>query len=221
MAKKNIPLGSVQRLFLVLFLAVAFFFHPIESNAVDLHSPSEILQIIESEEFRYVDRALLFGYYSIESCVYVSSRVVVVEHYCFPDREYPARSLSLWSHEFGLVELYEEDLGNTLKRDYQQSEFPGALDEFLPQDLQSVHANTISSIMEKMYTLRNPACWATNYDWYSQGRPSVGCFEFAETELPNWWGSTALGFTQNENAWKDYFDRILSRIGAGSPLRIR
>lgn len=182
------------------------------ASSPPLWRASDIANLIEMSEFTFVDRMRLHGYWSTESCVYVSEAVVVVEHYCYPVRNYPARALSLWSREIGLVHLYEEDQGSSIKRDFEQTEFPGYLDNFLPIDLLTVRAETINSIMEKLEFREHPACWATNHDWYSNGMPSADCYRFAFSELPNWWASENLSLTEDRGAWNTFYDRILDKI---------
>lgn len=173
---------------------------------------SVIRQAVLDSEFTYVDHGLLFGFNSLESCVWISERIVAVQHYCFPAGSYVARSLALWSLDFGVVEFYEEDLGSVSKRDITLEEFPASLNGFLPNDLSFVRASTISSLREKFYNQENPACWVTNYDWYTNGAPAVGCYLFSAANIPSEWKAEAQNLTGNAAAWNMFYEEILAKL---------
>ena len=49
---------------------------------------------------------------------------LVIKNYCYPKKRYIARSFTLISKEFGMVELYEEDFDFIIQRKVTLDEFP-------------------------------------------------------------------------------------------------
>ena len=169
-------------------------------------------QVIEetlSQEVEFRDQAMVFGYYSIQSCLYSGVEVSVLQHYCFPKRNYPARSFTLISKTFGVVYLYEEDLGPIVERRVVIRVFPedfnahvaGPIDQWMIEDWNKVYSH--------FYNQPNVACWSTNYSRYQQG-PDSRCTNGDIADFKSWSDET-MALTADPKQWDQVFE-LLNRL---------
>jgi hypothetical protein len=90
----------------------------------------EIVSNLQEVEWVYQGRQVLNGYGSTESCLYTSDKAVLLEHYCWPKRKYPAKSVTILSREWGVTQLYQETLDGKTERIFRSRGFSGELNKF-------------------------------------------------------------------------------------------
>ena len=71
----------------------------------------QVLNDLESEMFLFKERGRAYGFYSTDSCLYVSKKILIQKDYCYPQKNYPAKSYSIISRKFGWVKVYQEKIG--------------------------------------------------------------------------------------------------------------
>jgi hypothetical protein len=162
---------------------------------------AELRSQIEATTFTYKETGKMFGFDTTQSCMFKGQDLVVFRNYCFPVRAYPAQGYTIISKEFGIIELYEENLGSVLKRDIHISEFASILSPYLEGISPDMNLAGYSSIIEKMYRNTNPGCWSTNYSYYIQ-TPDANCsintgnvFGFDQ------WAQDSQVLLNNESEW--------------------
>lgn len=186
----------------ICILLVTVFSFQIQANSLKSYygykDMSEILHILNGEKFLFKGRKILSGYNSTQSCAYVSDKAIIVENYCYPVRNYPARSLTLISLEFGVVELYEETGGMDV-RSITQSTFPEDVQKVFPKSFQHITIDELDIMLETLYRQYNPACWAIKRD---QPSPVEGfnCFKVPRDDYAAWLDSL-MGYVLNKNLW--------------------
>jgi hypothetical protein len=173
---------------------------------------SEILQRAQSPAFSFREKGRLFGYYSTDSCLWTSCDLVIVEHYCDSGQTDRARSLTLWSRDFGMVHLYEEEYGGVRKRDIEITQFPEALAPYLPADMNAFSVETMNGILEKLYQQPFPSCWSSSFDPYSL-KPDADCY-LVEPSLYSPWIQETQGIVNDEGRWNSAYDQLLRKVHA-------
>src|SRR5437868_3337636 len=100
--------------------------------AFEAKSVADLLNTIESEQLVYKETGKAFGFNSTQSCLYASPGFIVLKNYCFPKRPYPARSFTIISAKFGLIEIYQESLTEKIeKRDVRIDAFPEPVQKYI------------------------------------------------------------------------------------------
>lgn len=193
---------------LILILAVGFVFSSGSAFAMALEAKpvSELLRLIETSKFSHKEDGLIFGFVSTQSCLYVSDRVVILKNYCIPAREYPAKGYTIISAEFGIIDLYQEELEAGLKRDVQITAFPDILKDYLSIPLAESKIEGLNEIFEKLYYQNAAACWSTNAS-YSTGLPVVEC---SAEDVVNFdtWAAETQSLTGDLSAWKKLIESV-------------
>lgn len=138
------------------------------AQSLEAKSFSEIFDAVQKADFKYVDRGMVFGFDTIQSCMYVSEDIAIVKNYCYPVKKYPARGYTIISAKFGMIDLYEERFPDLLKRDIQITQFPEILAPYLTTPIPHQNIDSISGIIEKMYHRYLPGCWSTSYSHYTE-----------------------------------------------------
>ena len=193
---------------LILILAVGFVFSSGSAFAMALEAKpvSELVRLIETSKFSHKEDGLIFGFVSTQSCLYVSDRVVILKNYCIPAREYPAKGYTIISAEFGIIDLYQEELEAGLKRDVQITAFPDILKDYLSTPLVESKIEGLNEIFEKLYYQNAAACWSTNAS-YSTGLPVVEC---SAEDVVNFdtWAAETQSLTGDLSAWKKLIESV-------------
>ncbi|MBY0515451.1 MAG: hypothetical protein K2P81_00980 [Bacteriovoracaceae bacterium] len=174
----------------------------IAQNDLEAKSFPALLEEIQQTNFTYIETGKMFGFVSTQSCMFRSSDLVVFKNYCYPARTYPAQGYTIISKNYGIIELYEEVMDSTLKRDILISEFPALLAPYLNSPIPSLGLSDFSLIIEKMYNLYLPGCWSTNYSFYTEdkdancSKPVDGIIGFAQ------WAQETQAIVNDEAEWK-------------------
>lgn len=159
----------------ILIIALVFgSFTAATAQSLDAKPLEALIKQIESSRFTYRENGMVFGFHSIKSCLYTSNELIVLKNYCVPKKNYPAKGYTIFSPKFGMIDLYQEQLPNVLKRDVRISEFSSVLFPVLNQPLPSYRISKLNSIFEYLYPQRNPSCWSTNFSRYTEA-PEVAC----------------------------------------------
>ncbi len=173
----------------------------------------DLMQTIDSLTFSHVDTAMVFGFNSIKSCLHVNSEMLVIKNYCFPKRNYPAKGYTIISPKFGIVELYQEDLSETIqKRDVSYDVFSHDLRLNLKGELSSVRIVDINKLFELFYKKNPASCWSTNFSFYTEkpeyacNHKSVGVIGFAE------WANETQVITGNAKQWKELINYMENKF---------
>ena len=175
---------------------------PAMAGDLEAKSFPALLQEIEQTEFTYAETGMMFGYVSIKSCMFKSDNLIVFRNYCSPVRNYPAQGYTIFSREFGVMELYEEVIDGKLKRDINIDQFPTNVAPYLESSLPSLSLADYHLIQEKMYSKFFPGCWSTNYSFYTEDKdancsstpsPVIG---FAQ------WAQETQAIVNDEVTWK-------------------
>ncbi len=188
------------------------------SNAQSLQAQSirELLNTIETSRFEFKEKGLIFGYNSIHSCLYIGKDIVILKHYCYPEKNYPAKGYKIISNQFGVVDLYEEQLPNGAnKRDILISTFGEDLKNYLSFNLENSNVQNLNTLIEKLYYKNTPACWSSNYSFYTQ-LPEVTC---RAENVQNFeaWSKETQEITGNKQTW----DLMLKKINSALSSKIQ
>ena len=211
----------MRRRFFIIFLmsmaAVPLHAATAEREVPPIAGIDSVLDYVAERDFVYLGKTLLFGYDSLESCVWGAADALLVKHYC-DARNIPARALTLWSRDLGTIELYEEKFTTVVKRDWIQDEFPAALAGYFPADWRDVEPAELSSIMEKLYRRSNPACWSTSFSYYTQA-PEAKCYL---TEISRYrdWAADTQAMVNDPQAWAAVYSRLLAPTGDLSDIEV-
>lgn len=194
---------------LLLTLTFAHFGYAQELKATSIQ---DLMEEMDTVDFEYKERGMIFGFASIQSCLYVSEEFAIIKNYCFPDRKYPARGLTIISKKFGMIDLYEEQLQGVLKRDIQISEFPQVIGPYLSTPFPHMTINGVSDMIEKLYHQHNPACWSTNYSAYTQA-PEANCYPRTDNVLNfELWSKETQAITADLDTWYAMMEIIEAKI---------
>lgn len=166
----------------------------------------DLIRLIEKSKFIHREDGLIFGFDSIQSCLYVSENIVILKNYCLPARDYPAKGYTIISADFGIVDIYQEKLEAGLKRDVQITAFPDILREHLGTPMADSKIQILNEIMEKLYYKNVAACWSTNAS-YGTGLPVADC---SADDIVNFdsWAAETQALTGDLQVWEKLIDSL-------------
>jgi len=160
----------------------------INAHAVLLEAKpvKDLMAAIDATSFTYSETGMAYGFVNIKSCVYTSSDMIVIKNYCSPKKDYPAKGYTIISKEFGLIEFYQEEVSaEILKRDVRIDGFPEMVAPYLKANLSGQKLPAINNFLESYAGKYNPACWSTNYSFYTEAA-DVNCYKTDVAEYPAW-----------------------------------
>ena len=158
-------------LFSLLFLLISF----AAKAELEATSFQELRGLIARTQFSYKETGKVFGFVSTQSCLFTAPGIAVFRNYCYPARPYPAQGYTIISSEFGIIDLYEEQMSPALlKRDIRITQFPSILAPYLDVAPENLGLKGLSSTLEKMHYNYFPACWSTNFSYYTEA-PDANC----------------------------------------------
>lgn len=143
---------------------------------------NQSLDQIGSQSFVFLERGLRRGFFSIQSCLFRGEDVLLVQNYCFPQRHYPARGLTLLSRSFGVIEFYEESQAGDFSREVRLLAFPQDLRELLEKEPSDMNLQDLNRLLEKMTRNDLPACWSSDFGGFERG----GCYREDEQAHQEW-----------------------------------
>ncbi len=160
----------------------------INAHAVLLEAKpvKDLMATIDATSFKYTETGMAFGFATIKSCVYTSPDMIVIKNYCSPKKDYPAKGYTIISKKFGLIEFYQEEVSEVmLKRDVRIDGFPEMIAPYVKANLSGQKLPAINNFLETMNGIMDPACWSTNYSFYTE-TPDVNCYRTDIAEYPAW-----------------------------------
>ncbi len=169
-------------------------------------SIDEIMNSLQEGVLEYIEKGKVRGYVSTESCLYRGADFVLIQNYCFPKRSYPAKSFTLISAKFGILEFYEEKFSDATQREVLLFAFPEDLKTYFKGDLKALSISSFNRILEKLDRDGHPSCWATNLS-NSDDLPYASCYKI-DPSLHQDWLKSALDLTQSPNHWASLFVNI-------------
>lgn len=175
---------------------------------------SALLEQIRQTEFTYQESGNIFPFETTKSCFYKSDTLLVFRNYCSTGHRYPAQGYFILSKDFGSIELYEEDLTAVLKRDIRINQFPSILAPFLARAPANLKLEDYSDFFYFLSNQRYPACWSTNYSYYTQG-PDRNC-NTALTDIANLeaWTTETQTLLADEAAWRALLQELNAKFKA-------
>ena len=139
------------------------------AQRLEAKSLRAMLKEVMETEFTFKERGMVFGFDTIQSCFFVAEDIAVFKNYCFPKKEYPAKGYTIISKKYGMIDIYQEALPQIQKRDFQITQFPEILAPYLTTNPEDQTLEGMSAIIAKMHYQYLPACWSSNFSWYTEG----------------------------------------------------
>lgn len=180
-----------------------------EATLLEAKPFRDLMAVVQSTDLKYTETGMAFGFNTIKSCVYTSDTLIVIKNYCFPKRNYPAKGYTIISPKFGLIDLYHEQLDETLlKRDVRIDVFPEPLTPYVKGSLKNLTLVEINKILEATHYKYGPACWSTNFSFYSEtaeAKCNVATADVVDFEL---WATETQTLTADQKAWLTLIDQL-------------
>ncbi len=198
----------MKKLILLIVLCVSSLSH---AQVLNARSFNELVGRIEKADFTYKETGKIFGFISTQSCLFLSEDIAIFKNYCFPVRKYPARGYTIITRESGIVDLYEEDVGNFLIRDIKIDEFPIYLVPYLQESLPTYTLSDLSGILEQLYPRYLPGCWSTNFSKYSEAA-EASCHSTLPVIGFDSWATETQAIVNDDAQWMDLMNRIEAKL---------
>jgi hypothetical protein len=200
----------MRKFFVALSFFIVSFTH---AQVYEARSFGELFNRIQRAEFKYKETGKLFGFNSIQSCLFISDDIVIFKNYCYPVRKYPARGYTIITRESGIVDLYEEKIqGYPLIRDIGIEEFPVFLTPYLQESLPTYSLSDLDGIMRELYPRSNPGCWSTNFSKYTEAA-DVNCNQGLQNVTNGVaWAEETQTIVNDEPAWLALIDAIEAKL---------
>lgn len=170
---------------------------------------ADVVHQLAAQPLLRQDQALVFGYDSLQSCLYSNDKISVLRHYCYPAGSYPARAYTVISPDFGMVYFYEEDLGDTILREIAIDIFPDDLPLYGEDSFAGWKIKDWNGLLAFFYDAQNAACWATNYSRYSH-QPEARCYQDDISNYPAW-SQEAMAIVSDVDAWNKILETLLQQ----------
>jgi len=196
----------------LLILSVLLFTTLSQAQVLEARSIPALVEKIKNTEFTYKETGKIFGFMTIQSCLFTSEDIIIFKNYCYPVRNYPARGYTIITREWGMTKLYEEKVPGILLRDIGIDEFPLFLAPYLERDLRNYSLAELSGIIEELYPRYNPGCWSTNFSKYTETN-DVNCTASQEHVAGfAQWAEDTQAIVMDESAWFELMDTVESRL---------
>lgn len=198
----------------LLLLPLIIFITSMSAKAeLEATSFQQLRSIIERTQFNYKETGKVFGFVSTQSCLFTAPGIAIFRNYCFPVRNYPAQGYTIISREFGVIDLYEEEMSaNLLKRDIRITQFPSLLAPYLDVAPEHLGLKGLSSTLEKMHYNYFPACWSTNYSHYLE-TPEANCTKkLADIIGFSQWERETQTLLNDEVSWKELMKELKGKF---------
>lgn len=183
------------------------------AQKLEAKAMNDLLNDIQNAEFTYKETGMIFGFISIQSCLFVSEDIAIFKNYCFPVKKYPARGFTIISKKYGMIDLYEEQLDPTLlKRDIQITQFPEILAPYLGLPFPIATLTDLSTMIEKIHFKYNPGCWSTNWSFYTETNDAACSVASEYVEGFDAWSAETQAITLDEASWLQLMDKINAKL---------
>lgn len=166
-----------------------------------------VLESALKTKLQYVETAKVSGYATTASCLYTSGDLIVIKNYCAPKREYPAKSYTIISAKFGMINLYQEAVDSDLqKRDVRIDMFPVYMQKILKPNLANYKIADINAIIDNKQNAHLPGCWSTNFSFYTE-QPDANCSTGDVQDFTQWSDETQK-LTADYKQWANLFEQL-------------
>jgi hypothetical protein len=184
-----------------------------QAQVLDARPFSELLKKIEASTFTYKETGKLHGYISTQSCLFLSDDIAIFKNYCYPARKYPARGYTIITREWGITNIYQEELTDTLTtRQIGIDEFPVYLEHYLGEPLPEYTLSDLNGIITEFYPRYFPGCWSTNFSKYSETNEAK-CTTNAENVLNfDGWATETQAIVNDEKVWLEMLETIEAKL---------
>ena len=197
---------------LIILLTVLFTSLTAQAQTLEAKSLKKLLAQIEATDFKFQERGMVFGFNTIQSCMYVGNEIVIIKNYCWPVKKYPARGYTIITPEVGMIDIYEEELPSIVKRDFLITQFPSVLAPYLRQPFPSASLGDLSQMMAKLHYQYNPACWSSNYS-FSLEAPTAACnVELGNIAGVDQWFDESQEITGDIKVWYAFINAIEAKL---------
>lgn len=195
---------------LIYVIALLSFVASVNAQARTLEAKplADLITAVKTAKFKYKETDLVFGYDQIQSCLFVSDQIVVLKNYCYPEKTYPAKSFTIISAKFGMIDLYQEQLSNVLQRDVLITAFPETIGVYLPPSLLTVDIPFLNKVIGDLYYKYPPACWSTNYSAYSNQAEAKCTVNVSEVDGFAAWASETQSLTADKAKWSQLINQL-------------
>ena len=183
----------------MILLSVVFVQTVAQAQVLEAKPFKEALEAVQTSQINFKEIGMAFGFQTIKSCFYASENLIVIKNYCSPKKNYPAKGYTIISPKFGLLELYQENMSNVLKRDVRIDAFPEVVREYINGPMNALTVPQINKILEAINYRYGPGCWSTNFSKYTEG-PDVRCSAEGVLDFDQWANETQT-LVMNEKAW--------------------
>ncbi len=167
---------------------------------------SNVLTELNSAPFSFVDRDLVVGYFSLQSCLYTHSSASILKHYCYPKAKHPARSMTLIGPKFGVVYVYEEIEGPFIRKEIAIDTFPEHLSEFSGGPYSHWMIRDWNKAFKYFSENSKGSCWSTNFS-SNHNSPESDCYLLKITDYMEWSKET-MGLVNNLRSWDLLWEQI-------------
>ena len=190
-----------------LILVALFTTTTAQAQLLEAKPAALALETALKAKLKYVETAKVSGYASTSSCLYTSGDLIVIKNYCSPKREYPAKSYTIISAKFGMIQLYQETIDSELlKRDVRIEMFPVYLQKQLKPNLANYKIADINAIMDNKQNAHLPGCWSTNFSFYTE-QPDANCNNNNVQDFEQWAAETQK-MTSDYKYWATLFENL-------------
>jgi hypothetical protein len=192
-----------------LILAGLSLFKINAAYATDTSTPRSIESVIKdilSEKLIFSEQALIYGFISVESCLYKKSGMLILEHYCHPRRSYVARSFTVITKDLSVMSFYEEKFDDGLYRDISLSVFPEDWKAVYSGAVEDLNIASLNKIYEHFSKNSKGGCWSNN----NQTR-NFGCHLKDASKLENWF-SESQKLVDSQSEWRELFQAVEANL---------
>jgi hypothetical protein len=172
----------------------------------------DLLNEVKASTFTYQETGKVFGYVTTQSCLFTSANMIILKNYCFPVGDYPARSFTMISKDFGKIDLYQEDYTDLLKRDIRISSFAYVLELHLPPTFPKISMKGLNDMLAEVYYEYYPGCWSTNYSPYVDTNEANCSVAVEHVEDYDAWAAETQKIVLNETEWKQLMETIEKKL---------
>lgn len=167
---------------------------------------SDVLAELNSAPLSFADRDLVFGYFSLESCLYTQNSASVLRHYCFPRGKYPARAMTLIGPKFGVVYIYEEVEGPMVRREIAIDIFPEHLADFSDGPYGHWMIRDWNKAFGYFSDYSMGSCWSTNFSSNHNSAES-DCYLLRIADYKDWSKET-MDLVNDPKAWNILWEQL-------------
>lgn len=194
--------------YITTILLIALFSTTTQAQLLEAKPIAEVLESALKGKLKYIETAKVSGYATTASCLYTSGDLIVLKNYCFPKREYPAKSFTIISAKYGMVQLYQETVDSELeKHDVRIDMFPSHLQQMLEPDLTKYKVSDVNKIFDYKSSARLPGCWSTNFSFYTE-TPDANCSNSSEVQNFTQWAADTQKLTADQKQWATLIEKL-------------